>query len=190
MSLNAGSSKSQTLKGITRRCPRRQAKLHRGSHITTFKQGRHIEKPFHENYRILETIGKGGYGFVCSIEEKATKELFAVKMELKQTKKASFRREWNLHKQLNHASILRVYDFYTHIDEGPMMVMDLGEKTMFEMIGEQGYIEETRMEKYFRDILLGLEYLVGTQTQESQSGSRKECANYICRNLKISCIAI
>ncbi|TGO33527.1 hypothetical protein BHYA_0242g00120 [Botrytis hyacinthi] len=163
LSLNVGgsnsASKSQPLKGTTRRCPRRQAKLHRGSPFTTFKQGRLIEKPFHENYRTLKVIGKGGFGFVCSIEEKATDKLFAVKMELKYTEKASFQREWNLHRKLNHASILRVYDFYTYIDEGPRMVMDLGEKTMFEMIDEQGYIEETRMKIYFKDILLGLEYL-------------------------------
>ncbi|TGO22713.1 hypothetical protein BPAE_0158g00320 [Botrytis paeoniae] len=176
LSLNVGgfnsASKPQPLRGTTRCCHRRQAKLHRSSPLTTFKQGRLLKESFHEKYRTLRAIGKGGFGSVSSIAEKATNKLFAVKMELKYTKKASLQGEWNLHKKLNHTSILRVYDFYACIDEGSRMVMDLGEKTMFNMIVEKGYIEETRMKMCFKDILLGLEYLVGTPTQESQSGSR------------------
>ncbi|KAF7882236.1 hypothetical protein EAF00_011752 [Botryotinia globosa] len=163
LSLNVGrfnsASKPQPLKGTTRRCPRRQAKLHPGSHLTTFKQGRLIKKPFDQDYKILRVIGKGGFAVVCSTEERATNKLFAFKMELKHTEKASLHREWNLHKDLNHASIIRVYDFYTDIDEVPRMVMELGQKTMCNMFGEKGYIEETQMKIYFKDILLGLEYL-------------------------------
>ncbi|KAF7903807.1 uncharacterized protein EAF01_006856 [Botrytis porri] len=163
LSLNVGgfnsSSKLQPLGGTTRRCHRRQAKLHRNSPQAAFKQGHLIKKSFHEKYRTLEVIGKGGYGSVSSIAEKATNKLFAVKMELKCTKKASLQGEWNLQKKLNHTSILRVHDFYACIDEESRMVMDLGEKTMFNMIIEKGYIEETRMKRYFKDILLGLEYL-------------------------------
>ncbi|KAF7921700.1 uncharacterized protein EAE98_008547 [Botrytis deweyae] len=163
LSLNVGSfdsaSKPQPLKGTIRRCPQRQAELHRGSHLTTFKQGRLVEESFCEKYRPLKVIGKGGFGLVYSIEEKATNKLFAVKMVLKHTENAPLQREWNLHKKLNHPSILRVHDFYACIGDGPGMVMDLGEKTMSDMIHEQGYIEETRMKMYFMDILLGLEYL-------------------------------
>ncbi|TGO53950.1 hypothetical protein BCON_0115g00330 [Botryotinia convoluta] len=163
LSLNVGglnsASKPQPLRGTTRRCHRRQAKLHRSSPLTAFKQGRLIKKSFHEKYRTLKVIGKGGFGSVSSIAEKATNKLFAVKMELKYTGKASLQEEWNLHKKLNHTSILRVYDFYACIDEGSRMVMDLGDKTMFDMIIEKGYIEETQMKMYFKDILLGLEYL-------------------------------
>ncbi|TGO61372.1 hypothetical protein BOTNAR_0130g00250 [Botryotinia narcissicola] len=72
-SLNVGgfnsASKPQPLKGTTRRCPRRQAKLQPGSHLTTIKQGRLIKKPFDQDYKLLRVIGKGGFAFVCSTEE-------------------------------------------------------------------------------------------------------------------------
>lgn len=127
---------------------------------------------------------------MSSIEEIATNKLFAIKTEKKPNRKITLRNEWDLHKKLNHPSILRIYDFYVCKDEASKMVMDLGEKTMFNMLKEKGYIEEAQMKVYFKDILLGLEYLVVTANQEVQSGNRMKCANIIDRNLRKSCIAI
>ncbi|KAM0138966.1 hypothetical protein ACHAO1_003298 [Botrytis cinerea] len=164
LSLKSGNlgpaSKPQPPRQEARRHHRKQPKQHRNATLTNFKQGIvRIKRSFHDDYKILKVIGQGGFGTVSSIEEIATNKLFAIKTEKKPNRKITLRNEWDLHKKLNHPSILRIYDFYVCKDEASKMVMDLGEKTMFNMLKEKGYIEEAQMKVYFKDILLGLEYL-------------------------------
>ncbi|TEY50324.1 hypothetical protein BOTCAL_0278g00100 [Botryotinia calthae] len=164
LSLKSGSlgpaSKPQPLKKEARRYHRKQPNQHRNAPLTNFKQGIvRIKRSFHDGYKILRVIGHGGFGTVSSIEEIATNKLFAIKIEKKPSRRTTLRKEWDLHKKLNHPSILRVYDFYVCKDEASKMIMDLGEKTMFNMLREKRYIEEAQMKVYFKDILLGLEYL-------------------------------
>ncbi|KAJ8058035.1 hypothetical protein OCU04_013208 [Sclerotinia nivalis] len=120
-------------------------------------------KLFYKKYATCETLSEGTYGMVCSIEEITTKKKFAVKIE-KINPMESLQHEWELQRHLNHPSIVRVYDFYkgqTEENEGGRMVMELGEKSMLDILGANNkwYIEEAPMKAYFKDVLLGLQYL-------------------------------
>ncbi|KAF7866681.1 hypothetical protein EAF04_005523 [Stromatinia cepivora] len=120
-------------------------------------------KLFYKKYAMCKTLGEGTYGWISSIEEKTTKKKFAVKIE-KINPMETLQHEWELQRHLNHPSIVRVYDYYegqTAKNEGGRMVMELGEKNMLDILGANGkwYIEEAPMKAYFKDVLLGLQYL-------------------------------
>jgi serine/threonine protein kinase len=72
-------------------------------------------------YKVMLTgdqcLGKGAYGYVTLVEEKNSKQLFAMKVIDKKFVEANggkilLDREVSIHKGLNHPNIIKLYDFF------------------------------------------------------------------------------
>ncbi|KAL4507237.1 hypothetical protein ABPG72_002030 [Tetrahymena utriculariae] len=136
------------------------------------------------NYIILKNIGHGAFGKVKQVFDTNTEKHFAVKIinrdKLKKKKldrnKSAFsliEKEIAICKKMAHPNIVKLYEYIDDQDEAKIyMIMDLlkkgsiNSKSYWKIEKGKEYKEsekysmpEQKLKKYFRDFLLGLDYL-------------------------------
>jgi hypothetical protein len=127
-------------------------------------------------YHLFETLGKGAFGKVVMARDGVSDELFACKILSKNRILKKFRYSGDegmrmvrrevaiLKKVSNHPNIIKLYEvlddatddnlymFFELCNAGPVMEVTVGEPTT--------PLTETVAKKYFKDIILGLEYCI------------------------------
>ena len=115
------------------------------------------------NYRIISKIGEGGMGIVYLAEHITLKRKAAIKelnplLSQNEQIKARFINEAVTLSQLNHQSIVALYDFTSH-DNQLYLIMEYVEgNTLNEIIEKNGAINETQAIHIFNEILNGFSY--------------------------------
>jgi calcium-dependent protein kinase len=80
---------------------------------------REVRNPIEENYEILETVGKGGFGEVKRVRHKSSDIYRALKI-IKKSKYSTpaelkaIKNEINLMKQVDHPNIVKLFEFFDH----------------------------------------------------------------------------
>jgi len=72
------------------------------------------QKKMEERYEILEVIGKGGFGEVSRIRDKATDDIRALKRLSKNqcNSEKEFSEEIKILQKLDHPNVIRFYEYY------------------------------------------------------------------------------
>ncbi|ESZ90251.1 hypothetical protein SBOR_9364 [Sclerotinia borealis F-4128] len=129
---------------------------------------------FLNKYTKIGMLSAGSFGEMDSIQEISTGEKFAIKRDKDGAMNSELQDEWKLQRDLTHPSIIRVFNYYEgqkNDDPHSGMVMELGKKSMQDMLEDQAeeyddadkehilHIDEAVMKGYLRDVLLGLQHL-------------------------------
>jgi serine/threonine protein kinase len=115
------------------------------------------------NYRIISKIGEGGMGIVYLAEHITLKRKAAIKelnplLSQNEQIKARFINEAVTLSQLNHQSIVALYDFTSH-DNQLYLIMEYVEgHTVSDIIEKNGAVNQTQAIHIFNEILNGFSY--------------------------------
>lgn len=115
------------------------------------------------NYRIIEKIGEGGMGIVYLAEHITLKRKAAIKalnpfLSQNEQIKARFVNEAVTLSQLNHPSIVSLYDFTTQNNQLFLIMEYADGHTLSEIIEKNGALQEIYAINIFKDILNGFFY--------------------------------
>lgn len=115
------------------------------------------------NYRIIEKIGEGGMGIVYLAEHITLKRKAAIKalnplLSQNEQIKARFVNEAVTLSQLNHLSIVSLYDFTTQNNQLFLIMEYADGHTLSEIIEKNGALQEIYAINIFKDILNGFSY--------------------------------
>ncbi|PZM81283.1 MAG: hypothetical protein DKT66_18880 [Candidatus Melainabacteria bacterium] len=116
-----------------------------------------------EKYRIIDLLGRGGMGSVYRVENLLVNRIYALKCLSKaQTNDGSWRRFQNEVKaahMLDHANLIRVYDFGLLPGGQPYFLMELVDgPTLADEIRKQGKLELERALKIFIHVAFAIQY--------------------------------
>jgi protein kinase A len=112
-----------------------------------------------ENYVVKDTIGSGSFGEVSLVEDKITKNQFALKKIKTENISASSSTELRLLASLDFPFVVRLEDHFT-VPGGLCLVMELlpgGE--LFHLLRQVGAMREEQARFYVAQVVLSLEYL-------------------------------
>jgi len=115
------------------------------------------------NYRIISKIGEGGMGIVYLAEHNTLKRKAAIKalnpiLSQNEQIKARFVNEAVTLSQLNHHSIVALYDFIS-TDKQLFLIMEFAEGyTLSDIIEKNSAIQENQALRIFNEILNGFSY--------------------------------
>ncbi|MDI9366428.1 MAG: serine/threonine-protein kinase [Flavobacterium sp.] len=115
------------------------------------------------NYKVIKTIGQGGFGIVDLIEEKGSNEKYALKtfsihpsMKLIEDQaKKRFIKEAKYQQTIDHPNIVPIIEVSKGI-EPPYFIMPLASTSMFDEI-QSGILNETNFLSCLYDVMAGLE---------------------------------
>ena len=117
-----------------------------------------------QDYKLLESVGKGAYGKVKLAENLKTKQRVAVKIIAKEPlddrSETRIRKEISILKLCKHESLLNLIDFYETPSNIYLVTEYLPEGTLFSYMQERNFkIPEATARDLVRDIAAGLNYL-------------------------------
>ncbi len=116
-----------------------------------------------EKFRIIELLGRGGMGSVYRVEHLLVNRIYALKcLSKSQTNDAGWRRFQNEAKaahMLDHANLIRVYEFGLLPGGQPFFLMELVEgSTLADEIKKSGRLELERALKIFIKVAFAIQY--------------------------------
>lgn len=116
-----------------------------------------------EKYRIIELLGRGGMGCVYRVENLLVNRVYALKcLSRAQTNDSSWRRFQNEVKAahlLDHANLIRVYDFGLLPGGQPYFLMELVDgPTLSDEIKKRGKIDLLRALRIFIHVTFAIQY--------------------------------
>lgn len=118
---------------------------------------------FGAKYERLDLVGEGSAGSVWRCKERASGEIFAVKVMRTRDGEtlANFRREFSHLKGLFHRNVVETRELYVNTSEGAVyLVMEYFEgREMSEVISELGYFSEGVAKNIFHQLLSGVQFL-------------------------------
>lgn len=121
----------------------------------------------HERYKILEQIGRGGFGAVYRATDLSLSRICAVKENLNDSDESSrqFHREASLLAGLNHRSLPRVTDHFRIDGQGQYLVMDFikGKSLQQLLAAKMGPLDEESMGTWIIQVTQALHYLHNRQ---------------------------
>jgi calcium-dependent protein kinase len=118
----------------------------------------------HDFYDVLDLLGQGSFGIVYKVKHKASGQLYAMKILVKNTdfssdtNEAHFFKEINILKSLDHQSILKIYEYF-NTKNAIFIISELcihGE--LFNKLITQGYLKEELVWKIMRQVLSAVSY--------------------------------
>ena len=109
------------------------------------------------DYEILSTIGKGGYGEVKKVIHKLTGEVRAMKIIKKDSCDESYLKslgnEINILRQLDHPHIIKLYEIYQDANNIYMVTELLGGGELFDVLVKKRAISESVAGKIIKQVL-------------------------------------
>ena len=115
------------------------------------------------NYRLGKLLGYGSFGVVrLGINEETNHEV-AVKIlnkkKLKQMKvKEKIQREIHLCKMFHHPHVVKLYEYLDAKDDIYVIFEYVPNGELFELISNQGQLEESEARRFFHQIIYALDY--------------------------------
>ncbi|RCH95856.1 hypothetical protein CU098_001935, partial [Rhizopus stolonifer] len=123
---------------------------------------------FEARYERLYTLGKGNFGKVYLVEDRKTRQQYAVKVVDKKTFKSGDQRQHALREQticetfaagLNHKNIVRVYDVLTENDFIYVVMEYIEGGELFDKIKQSKGLAEPTARRWFREIIEAVDYI-------------------------------
>lgn len=120
-----------------------------------------------DQYRIVASKGKGGYGQVYEVKDDTLDKTYALKLLNDTYDEESikrFEREIKIHKSLEHENIMSILDFKLDKKNNNYYLMNLADKSLAEIISEYRednlgkYMDDETVYYYFSQILQGIEF--------------------------------
>ena len=112
-------------------------------------------------FNIIDKIGEGGFGKVYLVEEKFSKEKFAMK-NLKLSKNVDLKyiyKEVEALKKLSHKHIIKLFSYSIINYDKISLILEYGQGgTLGKMIKEQRFLSEVQAREYFYQILKAIDY--------------------------------
>jgi serine/threonine protein kinase/uncharacterized membrane protein YgdD (TMEM256/DUF423 family) len=134
-----------------------------------------------DSYRLIEVIGKGGFGKIYRAEDVTTGETVAIKIlqsattgDLRNDMRARFEREAAMAGKLAHPNTIRQIGFGETPEGELYLVLEfLDGKNLFEIIGEIGPLGDVRVHRIARDVLgaLGEAHELGVVHRDLKPGN-------------------
>jgi len=116
-----------------------------------------------ENYEICKKIGKGGFSTVYLSINKSTKQNVAIKkLEVDNIfkLKKNIKRELELHKKINHANIIKLYNVIYNTQENTIyMILEYCKYGDLSKFQKKRPMKEKHVQKYMNQISNGIDYL-------------------------------
>ncbi|PIC49579.1 hypothetical protein B9Z55_008136 [Caenorhabditis nigoni] len=111
-------------------------------------------------YKKIRQLGKGGFGVVDLMKRTTSpKEKFAVKIQQIGKRTNKIKEEFNIHKELEHESIIKVFELI-QFENQYFMVMEYANKgVLWDLIPKDDVLEVELAQKLFKQLIAGIKYL-------------------------------
>eukprot|EP00929_Paragymnodinium_shiwhaense_P118828 TRINITY_DN90725_c0_g1_i1.p1 TRINITY_DN90725_c0_g1~~TRINITY_DN90725_c0_g1_i1.p1 ORF type:complete len:401 (-),score=112.73 TRINITY_DN90725_c0_g1_i1:136-1338(-) len=145
-----------------------------------------------KQFTVLEPVGQGAYGVVCSARDEETKETMAIKKIENAFEHLTFAkrtlRELKLLRHLKHDNLLHMYSVYVPDEKGRFqdiyIVSELMETDLASVIKSPQPLSEDHSQFFFYQIVRGLKYIHSADVVHRDLKPRNLLVNSIC-DLKI-----
>jgi len=117
------------------------------------------------DYDILESVGKGGYGEVKKVVHKITGETRAMKIIKKESCDEkyleSLTNEINILRMLDHPNIIKLYEIYQDSACIYLITEFMGGGDVYQVLNRKRILNESQAAKVLKQVLLAVNYLHG-----------------------------
>lgn len=115
-----------------------------------------------DQFSIIRKVGEGAYSVVYECIEKTSNRIFAVKKtdlsKLSALDRENCENEIKIHKDLNHANIVRLVDFFTD-QTNLFLVMEMCSRGILLKLMGRRQLDNYEIMKIFRQVCLGIYYM-------------------------------